>query len=149
MRRLAMKTFIRAGAATALLLATLGARCPQTPTKSAGQGFVQTVRVEPAEPHTGDQITIKTEVRNLGPESQGGTFMACALGFGGDLKLSDVPETVRCQAVSFERQLAPGEVIEGADTKVVDSPPGTYVLEVRFLINPPVSQNIAVRVLPN
>ena len=145
-----MKTFIRAGAATGLLLATLGAQCPQTsPTKSAGQGFVQTVRIEPAEPHTGDQITIRTEVRNSGPEPQGGTFMACALGFAGDLALSEVPGTVRCQAVSFERQLAPGEAVEGVDTKVVDSLPGTYVLEVKYLINPPMSQNITVRVLAN
>lgn len=145
-----MKTFIRAGAATVLLLATLGAQCPQTsPTKSTGQGFVQTVRIEPTEPHTGDKITIRTEVRNAGPEPQSGTFMACALGFGGDLALSEVPGTARCAAVSFERQLAPGEVIEGADAKVVDSPAGTYVLEVRYLINPPMSQNITVRVLPN
>jgi len=145
-----MKTFIRAGAATVLLLATLGAQCPQTsPTSATAQGFVQTVRIEPAEPHAGDQITIRTEVRNVGAEPQGGTFMACALGFAGDLALSEVPGTVRCLAVSFEKQLAPGEAIEGVDTKVVDSPAGTYVLQVRYLINPPMSQNITVRVLPN
>jgi hypothetical protein len=145
-----MKTFIRSCATAGLLLSTLGAQCPQSsPMKSTGQGFVQTVSIEPAEPHTGDRITIRTQVRNAGPEPQSGTFMACALGFGGDLELSDVPGTVRCLAVSFEKQLAPGETIEGADTKVVDSPAGTYVLEVRYLINPPMSQNITVRVLPN
>ena len=145
-----MKTFIRAGATTGLLLATLGTRCPQTaPTSATGQGLVQTVRIEPAEPHSGDKITITTEVRNVGPEPLGGTFMTCALGFGGDLALSEVPGTARCQAVSFERKLAPGESIEGVDTKVVDSPAGTYVLQVHYLIHPAVSQNITVHVLPN
>jgi len=145
-----VKTFIRAGAATALLLATLGAQCqtaPTAPTAPKGLGFVQTVRIDPAEPHTGEKITIRTEVTNPGPNPKEGTFMACALGFGGDLALSEVPGTVRCAAVSFEQQLAPGESVEGGDTKVVNSPAGTYVLEVRYLINPAMSQKITVRVL--
>ena len=33
-----------------------------------------------------------------------------------------------------------------ADTKVVDSPAGTYVLEVRHLINPRTTQRVIVRV---
>lgn len=145
-----MKTFIRLGAATGLLLGTLGAQCSQTsPTSAKGLGLVQTVRIEPAEPRTGDQITITAEVTNPGPDPKHGTFMACALGFGGDLALSEVPGTARCAAVSFERELASGESVEGVDTKVVDSPAGTYVLVVRYLINPPMSQNITVRVLPN
>jgi len=144
-----MKTFHRLGVAIGLLLATLGARCDTTPSAAKDLGFVQTVRIEPAEPHTGDKITIRTVVTNPGSNPKDGTFMACALGFGGDLALSEVPETARCAAVSFERQLAPGESVEGVDTKVVDSPAGTYSLEVRYVINPAMSQTITVRVLGN
>ena len=138
-----MKIFIRAGAAAALLITTMGALC----TAPSTQGLVQTVRIEPAEPHPGDQITITTVVTNTGPIPKACTFKICGLLFAGDLEVSEVPGTFRCQAYSSQQQLAPGESVEAVDTKVVDSPAGTYALEVRYLLDPAMSQRITVRVL--
>lgn len=136
----------RAPAIAALLLTGLGAQCHTAPNAPVRQGFVQTVRLEPAEPHRGEQVTVWSKVTNSGVSPKWGTFMICELGLGGDLALSEVPGTARCASVSFDRQLAPGESVEAADTKVVDSPAGTYVLEVRHLINPRMSQKVTVRV---
>lgn len=141
-----MNRVLRASATAALLLAALGAQCHTAPNAPVKQGFLQTVRLEPASPHRGEQVTIWSRVTNGGASPEWGTFMICGLGLGGDLALSEVPGTARCTAVSFERQLAPGESVEMADTKVVDSPAGTYVLEVRHLINPRMTQKVTVRV---
>ena len=136
----------RASAIAALAVAVMGAQCHAPPNAPVEQGFVQTVRLEPAEPHRGEQVTVWSKVTNAGVSPEWGTFMTCRLGLGGDLALSEVPGTAGCEAVSFDRQLAPGESVEAADTKVVDSPAGTYELEVRHLINPRVAQKITVRV---
>jgi hypothetical protein len=141
-----MTTIVRASATAALLLTALGAQCHTAPNAPVEQGFVQTVRLEPAEPHRGEQVTVWSKVTNGGVSPEWGTFMLCSLGLGGELALSEVPGTARCAAVSFDRQLAPGESVEMADTKVVDSPAGTYVLEVRHLINPRKTQKVTVRV---
>jgi len=141
-----MIRILRASAIAALPLAVLGAQCHTAPNAPIEQGFVQTVRVEPAEPHRGEQFKVWSKVTNSGVSPEWGTFMICRLGLGGDLALSEVPGTARCASVSFERQLAPGESVEMADTKVVDSPAGTYVLEVQHLINPRMTQKVTVRV---
>lgn len=137
---------VRAPAIAALLLTVLGARCHNAPTAPVEEGLVQTVRLEPAEPRTGEQVTVWSKVTNRGVSPEWGTFMICELGLGGDLALSEVPGTARCAGVSFERQLAPGESVEATDTKVVDSPAGTYVLEVRHLIHPSMTHKVTVRV---
>lgn len=137
---------LRASAIAALLLAAMGAQCHTPPNAPVEKRFVQTVRLEPAEPHSGEQVTVWSKVTNVGVSPVWGTFTACALGLGGDLALSEVPGTARCAAASFERQLAPGESVESADTKVVDSPAGTYELEVRHLIDPGAAQKVTVRV---
>jgi hypothetical protein len=130
----------------ALLLAAMGAQCQTPPNAPVKQGLVQTVRLEPAHPHSGEQVTVWSKVTNVGGSPEWGTFMICRLSLGGDLALSEVPGTARCAAVSFDKQLAPGESVEAADTKVVDSPTGTYELEVRHLVNPRMTQKITVRV---
>lgn len=135
---------LRASAIAALLLAAMGAQCDNPPNAPVKQGFVQTVRLEPAEPHTGEPVTVWSKVTNVGVSPKWGTFLICRLGLGGDLALSDLPGTVRCESVSFERQLAPGESVEESDTKVVGSPAGTYKLEVQLLINR--TQEITVHV---
>ena len=137
---------LRASATAALLLAAMGAQCHTPPNAPVEQRFVQTVRLEPAEPHSGEQVTVWSKVTNVGVSPEWGTFMICGLGLGGDLALSEVPGTARCAGVSFERQLAPGESVEGADTKMVDSPAGTYELEVRHMIDPRVRRKITVHV---
>lgn len=137
---------LRASAIAALLLAAMGAQCHTPPNAPAEQRFVQTVRLEPAEPQSGGQVTVWSKVTNVGVSPEWGTFMTCRLGLGGDLALSEVPGTARCAAVSFERQLAPGESVEMTDTREVDSPAGTYELEVRHMINPRVTQKITVHV---
>jgi len=141
-----MTKIVRASATAALLLTGLGTQCHTAPNAPVEQGFVQTVRLEPAEPHRGEQVTVWSKVTNGGVSSEWGTFILCSLGLGGELALSEVPGTARCAAVSFERELAPGESVEAADTKVVDSPAGTYVLEVQQLINPRKTQKVTVRV---
>lgn len=137
---------LRASAIAALLLAAMGAQCHTPPNAPVEKRFVQTVRLEPAEPHSGEQVTVWSKVTNVGVSPEWGTFMMCGLGLGGDLALSEVPGTARCAGVSFERQLAPGESVEGADTKMVDSPAGTYELEVRHMIDPRVRRKITVHV---
>ncbi|HEX5031515.1 MAG TPA: hypothetical protein VFX78_08665 [Candidatus Eisenbacteria bacterium] len=141
-----MIRILRASAIGALLLAALGAQCNTAPNAPIEQGFVQTVRVEPAQPHRGEQLRVWSKVTNRGVRPKWGTFMDCGLGLGGDLALSEVPGTARCQSPSFERQLGPGESVEMADTKVVDSPAGTYVLEVQHLIGPRMTQKVTVHV---
>ncbi|HET9250820.1 MAG TPA: hypothetical protein VFP58_01735 [Candidatus Eisenbacteria bacterium] len=137
---------LRASAIAALLLAAMGAQCHTQPNAPVEKRFVQTVRLDPAEPQSGEQVTVWSKVTNVGGSPEWGTFMICGLGLGGDLALSEVPGTARCAAVSFERQLAPGESVEMTDTKVVDSQAGTYELEVRHMVDPRATQKITVHV---
>ena len=139
-----MRSVIRGAAAVVLLLSTW--HCNKSATAPADLGFVQTVRIEPDVLRRGEPIAIRSEVTNAGLRPRWGTFRICRFGLAGDLKLSEIPGTARCASVSYEREIAPGETVLGGDRMVVDSPSGTYVLEVRHLISPDIVQRITVHV---
>jgi len=144
---------IRWAAGLAALLALGGADCrPWSPSGRlergpAGPGLVQSVRIEPAEPREGETIRIVSEVTNRSSRTIRATFTDCGLGLTGSLALAQIPGTVRCLSVSYERELAPGESIVGGDAMMVKSSPGDYRLEVLHLIGSAPRAGIDVRVV--
>jgi hypothetical protein len=136
---------LRAAAVAFIAFTTWSARC-NTLSDDPNASFVLRVRIEPSRPRHGETIRIISEVTNVSRDAERGTFAMCGLGITGTLAVADPVGIARCAGVSEDKTLAPGETERAVDTKVVDSPAGTYVLEVHHLLNPALTEPITVRV---
>lgn len=107
--------------------------------------LVQTVRVAPAEPASGDTILVTTVLRNTGSATSPDLEVSiCGPGLRGTLSLAN--PFAACAGFSMQVQLAPGDSTTDAATRVVLSGPGTYVLEVNQVRRPETWLPVTVRV---
>ncbi len=107
--------------------------------------LVQTVRITPAEPAKGDTIVVTTVLTNVGSAtSQPLEVSICGPGLRGSLSIAN-PFAV-CAGFSMQVTLAPGDSTLDAATRVVESGPGTYVLEVNQVRRPETWLPVTVRV---
>ncbi len=107
--------------------------------------LVQIVRVAPAEPGSGDTIDVTTVLRNVGSAtSQALEVSICGPGLKGTLALAN--PFVSCAGHSMQVSLAPGDSTTDATRRIVQSGPGTYVLEVNQLRQPETWLTVTVHV---
>ncbi len=107
--------------------------------------LVQTVRITPAAPASGDTIVVTTVLTNVGSAtSQPLEVSICGPGLRGSLSVTD--PFARCAGFSMQATLAPGDSTLDAATRVVESGPGRYVLEVNQVRRPETWLPVTVRV---
>ena len=111
-------------------------------------GLAQRVTLSPAAPAQGQNVSIRSVLRNNGSESIALTSRICGLDYSGTLKLSQPPEVGRCAGFSMGHPIAPGDSVVGADYMRVDSPPGEYTLRVCHALTPEAWFELKVRVSP-
>lgn len=98
------------------------------------------------EPRTGDTVHVRSVVRNRGAAPVVVTARICSLDIGGAARLED--RFGGCDGYSMHGPLAPGDSIVGHDRRVVESPPGTYPVTVRHLLEPERTISATMRVRP-
>lgn len=99
-------------------------------------GLVQHVRLEPAEPTGGLNVSVHSVIVNEGPAAVPLTTRVCGLDYAGALELTHPPEVMKCAGVSASATLAPGDSVVVGDLMRVASAPGTYELRVRHALDP-------------
>jgi hypothetical protein len=101
-------------------------------TATVWPGLVETVRMEPASPRTGETIHITATLRNTGPLTTPPIEVSiCGLGLRGALALEH--PSVQCAGYSMSTSLAPGDTVSDRVVRIVRSPPGTYRLEIQHV----------------
>ena len=125
--------------AVALLSGILG--CRSTESFAPGglrqvtvQGLEQTVQLTPAQPDSGQEVHILSVVTNRSAGPVAVESRICGLDLAGNVAL--VMNYVRCAGYSQSVVLALGDSVTGSDMRVVSSPPGSYTLLVRQLVQP-------------
>lgn len=109
-------------------------------------GLVQRVALTPATPVQGQNVSIKSMLRNGGAAPITLSSRTCGLDYEGSLKLIPPPDLAKCEGYSMQGDLAPGDSVLGFDTMRVDSPPGEYTLRVRHALGPEAWYELKVRV---
>lgn len=136
--------FARVGAAALLMLGCDGSG-PLQPEFDAATGefrlasrrhpgLLQIIRLMPLEPATGDTLRIQALLTNRGSRGIYVETRSCGLSHRGTLVLRYFEG--RCTAFSSSRTLAPGDTVRGFEQMIVESPAGTYSLDVQHLVDP-------------
>ncbi len=98
-------------------------------------GLSQHVSVTPESPFGGDDIEVRSMIRNDSTVALNVNYRPCQLVWGGNLRLSLVSHAV-CGLESATVSLAPGDSVVTNDIWRVMSGPGNYVLNVGHLYSP-------------
>ena len=92
------------------------------------------LHLTPAQPDSGQEVHILSVVTNRSAGPVAVESRICGLDLAGNVAL--VMNYVRCAGYSQSVVLAPGDSVTGSDMRVVSSPPGSYTLLVRQLVQP-------------
>ena len=138
-RRRTRSVLVRIAPALATALAACKHAPVSVPTRNAdvvavGQlgSLHQTVRFEPAHPHSGDTVTVTSVVANRGSDAVD-VWALYDLQMSGTLVLG-IPD-VRLRG-RFTSRLAPGDSVVDREKRVVVSSPGHYTVRVVQLVKP-------------
>jgi hypothetical protein len=85
---------------------------------------------------SGANVTIRSVLHNRGSQPLTVESRMCGLNYGGTLQLSWPPELGKCAGYSMRGPLAVGDSIVTSDVMRIDSPPGTYTLQVTHALEP-------------
>ncbi|MDH5234755.1 MAG: hypothetical protein OEW77_07315 [Gemmatimonadota bacterium] len=99
-----------------------------------GAGLVQVVTISPAALLDGNDIEVRSVIRNAGLVTIPLESRVCGLDYAGSLEV--VSFLLHCAAYSQSTQLAPGDSVVTTDVLRVASPPGRYELQVRHAVSP-------------
>jgi hypothetical protein len=159
----------RAGAlAAALLLALSVNACSETagldfsedvealPLLESGQmvrlqlehGLEQTLELKPERLHPGDELKIRSVVRNVSNTYQKAEALVCHLEFRSDMDLQTMEPLILCLAYSMTVRLGPRDSLVLTGSAKVNSRPGRYTLIVRHILRPDIKARVRVNVYP-
>jgi hypothetical protein len=110
-----------------------------------GGPLLQRVTVEPGRPGRGDTIMVRSVLLNQGSAPVSQTSTICGLHLAGTLAFDD--PFFRCAGYSMSGDLATGDSLVDGRLVVVTSPPGSWVLEVRQLLEPSAWLRVNVEVV--
>jgi hypothetical protein len=99
-----------------------------------GNGLVQAVTISPAALLDGNDIEVRSVIRNAGLLPIPLESRVCGLDYAGSLEV--VSFLLHCAAFSQTTELAPGDSVVTTDIMRVASPPGQYELRVRHAVAP-------------
>ena len=100
------------------------------------EGLVQTVTLVPETVSSGDNLRVRSVIRNAGSASAEVESRICGLNLGGDVTLGPAPGIGSCAGYSMRRTLAPGDSVVSADIRQVKSASGAYRLRVVHALKP-------------
>jgi hypothetical protein len=110
-----------------------------------GGPLLQRVTVVPRRLARGDTILVRSVLLNQGTAPVGHTSTICGVHLAGTLAFDD--PFVRCAGYSMSGDLAPGDSVVDARLVVVTSSLGSWVLEVRHLLEPSTWLTVTVEVV--
>jgi hypothetical protein len=129
-----------------VLIASLAAGCrnaagPDTIPDGAASivrlgSLQQTVRVEPAEPVSGQNITVRSVLLNTGSAPIDLSSRLCGLDYAGALALEEPQGYGKCGAYSMQGLLGAGDSLVVVDLMEVSAGPGRHTLRVRHALAP-------------
>lgn len=96
----------------------------------------QTVRIEPAEPASGQNITIRSVLVNTGSAPIDLSSRLCGLDYAGALALAEPQGFAKCAAYSMHGLLGAGDSLVVVDLMAVAAAPGRHTLRVRHALAP-------------
>ena len=109
-------------------------------------GLEEAVSITPVAPQHGENVSIRSVIRNPGREAVTLTSRICGLDLGGTVVLNWPSGFVVCAGFSVMGPLAPGDSVVGYSLMRVDSPAGEYSLRVRHALTPEAWYEMPVRV---
>lgn len=107
-------------------------------------GLVQTVRLYPTTPVTGDTVIVQSVIYNRSEIAIPVEIRECGLTLSGSLDRRD--PFVHCMAYAASFDLAAGDSAGGTDRFIVTATPGRYDLVVQHLLNPAARVTVPVEV---
>jgi hypothetical protein len=113
-----------------------------------GPGLEQTVQLEPKRLHPGDDLRIRSVIRNTSNEYKKAEALVCQLEIRTDMNFEVMEPLILCFAYSATVRLAPNDSLVLTAAGKVKSRPGRYTMVVRHLLRPPVVTRLRVNVYP-
>lgn len=111
-------------------------------------GLVQSVTVTPAEPTIGEEIGIRSVVRNAGDASARFLSNVCRLDLESTLELTTAPDWAECKGLPHQVDLAPGDSIVVSTRQRVHGIAGEQEIRVLHVLEPLSWVTVRVRLLP-
>jgi hypothetical protein len=111
-------------------------------------GLEQTLQLRPGRLHQGDELHIRSVVRNTSNEYKKAEALVCQLEIRTNMKFESIEPLILCFAYSVTVRLGPRDSLVLTAQGKVGSPPGTYVMAVRHLLRPDIVKKVRVRVYP-
>jgi hypothetical protein len=111
-------------------------------------GLEQHIRIRPRRIHPGDQISIRSVIRNESNSYKTGEALVCHLEIRTNMEYESMDPLILCFAYSITFRLAPGDSLVLSSEGTVKSRPGVYAMVVRHLLRPDIDARIRVRVYP-
>jgi hypothetical protein len=111
-------------------------------------GLEQTLELKPVRLHQGDELHIRSVVRNTSNTYKKAEALVCQLEIRTNMKYQSIDPLILCFAYSVTVRLAPKDSLVLTANGRVGSPPGTYVMAVRHLLRPDIVKKVRVRVYP-
>ena len=111
-------------------------------------GLEQTLSLRPVRLHPGDELHIRSVVRNVSNTYQKGEALVCQLEIRTNMDFDNYDKLILCFAYSMTFRLAPKDSLVLTASGRVNSRPGDYVMAVRHLLRPDIVKKVRVRVYP-
>jgi hypothetical protein len=102
--------------------------------------------LSPGTPSSGENVTVRSVIVNVGRESVMLESRMCGLDYGGSLGLTYPHGVGKCAAYSITGLILPGDSVVTSDLMRVSSAPGSYELRVRHALSPEAWVNVPVTV---
>lgn len=111
-------------------------------------GLVQRVTVSPAEPTIGEEVEIRSVVRNAGDAPAAFLTNVCRLDLESALELSTAPDWTECHGLPRETGLEPGDSMVVVTRQRVRGEAGEHEVRVLHVLEPLHWVPVRVRLLP-
>jgi hypothetical protein len=108
-------------------------------------GLVQRITVTPAEPTIGEEVEIRSVVRNAGTGTPRFLTNTCRLDLESALELATAPDWTECDALPHQVDLFPGDSVEVRTRQRVHGVAGEHEIRVLHVLEP--QQWVPVKVL--
>lgn len=111
-------------------------------------GLVQRITVVPAEPTIGEEIEVRSVVRNRGGGTPRFLVNTCRLDLESTLELATAPDWAECKALPHQIDLHPGDSVEVRTRQRVHGEAGEHEVRVLHVLEPQQWVPVRIRLRP-
>jgi hypothetical protein len=111
-------------------------------------GLEQVLTLEPKRLHPGDELSVRSVIRNVSDKVKSAEALVCQLEIRTNMEYQNHEPLILCFAYSASVQLAPNDSMVLSATGIVKDRPGTYSMVVRHVLRPDIRARVRINVYP-